>query len=386
MLWPYLAIRGASYLCSTVVWPIASAAVCTREGEEAVAIAHQIGWRGGESFALSYMGQSLGARGEYTRALKLGQSALEIASEIEHLQWMNAAHFLLGALHLDLLALPAAQEHFERALELAQAMRSSLVARTTSGFLASTYVAQQNLPAAESLLTAMLDADTPTQTIAQRMVWFARVELALARREPTVAMQIIERLVASASNIERWGDGAIPRLWHLRGEALAALGQTAEAEAALLAAREVAQAQEIRPLLWRILLSLGKLYRAQARRDQARAAFEAARAIIEALATDLEDGAMRDHFLQHATADIPRIAPPSRRSAKHAFGGLTEREREVAGLIARHKSNHAIADLLILSERTVEKHVENILSKLGFSSREQVAAWATKKSLDEHAD
>ena len=45
-----------------------------------------------------------------------------------------------------------------------------------------------------------------------------------------------------------------------------------------------------------------------------------------------------------------------------------------------------IADLLILSERTVEKHVENILSKLGFSSREQVAAWATKKSLDEHAD
>jgi len=95
---------------------------------------------------------------------------------------------------------------------------------------------------------------------------------------------------------------------------------------------------------------------------------------------------MRDHFLQHATADIPRIAPPSRRSAKHAFGGLTEREREVAGLIARHKSNHAIADLLILSERTVEKHVENILSKLGFSSREQVAAWATKKSLDEHAD
>ena len=55
----------------------------------------------------------------------------------------------------------------------------------------------------------------------------------------------------------------------------------------------------------------------------------------------------------------------------------------MAGLIAQHKSNRAIADLLILSERTVEKHVENILSKLGFISREQVVAWATEKSLDE---
>ena len=217
------------------------------------------------------------------------------------------------------------------------------------------------------------------------MAWFARVELALARREPAVAVQIIERLIASATNLERWGEGAIPRLWHLLGEALAALGQTAEAEAALLAAQAVAQAQGTWPLLWRILLSLGKLYRAQARRDQARAAFEAARAVIAELATTLQDEAMRDHFLQYATADIPRIARPSRRSAKHAFGGLTEREREVAGLIARHKSNRAIADLLVLSERTVEKHVENILSKLGFVSREQVAAWATKKSLDEHA-
>jgi len=296
---------------------------------------------------------------------------------------MNAAHFMLGALHLDLLALPTAQQHFERALELAQAMRSSLVVRTTSGFLASTYVAQHNLSAAASLLDATLAADTPAQTVAQRMAWFARVELALARREPAVAVQIIERLIISATNLERWGDGAIPRLWHLLGEARAALGQAQEAEAALLAAQAVAQAQGIRPLLWRIQLSLGKLYRAEARRDQARAAFEAARAGIEALAAKLGDEALRNHFIQHATADIPRIAPPSRRSAKHAFGGLTERERQVAGLIAQHKSNRAIADLLILSERTVEKHVENILSKLGFISREQVVAWAAEKSLDE---
>jgi DNA-binding NarL/FixJ family response regulator len=164
------------------------------------------------------------------------------------------------------------------------------------------------------------------------------------------------------------------------------LGQAPEAEAALLAAQAVAQAQGARPLLWRILVSLGKLYRAQAHRDQARAAFEAARAVIEELAAKIQDEAMRDDFLRHAMADIPRIPPLPRRSAKHAFGGLTEREREVAGLIARHKSNRAIADLLVLSERTVEKHVENILSKLGFVSREQVIAWVAEKGLDKHAD
>src|SRR4030095_8915739 len=121
-------------------------------------------------------------------------------------------------------------------------MRSSLVVRATAGLLASTYVAQQNLAAAESLLTATLDVDTPTPTTAPRMAWFARLELALARHEPAVALQIIERLIASTLNHERWGAGAIPRLWHLRGEALAALGQTSEAEADLLATQAVAQA------------------------------------------------------------------------------------------------------------------------------------------------
>ena len=110
-------------------------------------------------------------------------------------------------------------------------------------------------------------------------------------------------------------------------------------------------------------------------------AFDAARAIIEELAAKLQEEAMRDDFLRHGMADIPRLPPPPRRSAKHAFGGLTEREREVTGLIAQHKSNRAIADRLVLSERTVEKHVENILSKLGFVSREQVIAWAAEHGL-----
>ncbi len=53
---------------------------------------------------------------------------------------------------------------------------------------------------------------------------------------------------------------------------------------------------------------------------------------------------------------------------------LTEREREVSRLVASGKSNRAVAQELIISERTVEKHVEGILAKLGFRSRTELAA------------
>ncbi|MFD1364132.1 ATP-binding protein [Actinoplanes sichuanensis] len=58
--------------------------------------------------------------------------------------------------------------------------------------------------------------------------------------------------------------------------------------------------------------------------------------------------------------------------------GLTRREREIADLIAEGLSNRAIAQRLVLSTRTVDGHVQNLLAKLGFSSRSQVAAWVAR--------
>ncbi len=76
------------------------------------------------------------------------------------------------------------------------------------------------------------------------------------------------------------------------------------------------------------------------------------------------------------------VAPPlTRRAAKRAFGGLTEREREVAGLIAQGKTSREIAEILVVNERTIEKHIENIFSKLGLTSRAQIAVWASEKGL-----
>jgi DNA-binding NarL/FixJ family response regulator len=53
----------------------------------------------------------------------------------------------------------------------------------------------------------------------------------------------------------------------------------------------------------------------------------------------------------------------------------------VAGLVAEGLSNRQIAAKLYLSERTAETHVQNILTKLGFTSRTQVAGWAIREGL-----
>lgn len=62
-------------------------------------------------------------------------------------------------------------------------------------------------------------------------------------------------------------------------------------------------------------------------------------------------------------------------------GALTEREREVLGLIARGRSNREIARSLVLSEKTVKTHVSNILMKLDLADRTQAALWAVRHGI-----
>jgi DNA-binding CsgD family transcriptional regulator len=59
---------------------------------------------------------------------------------------------------------------------------------------------------------------------------------------------------------------------------------------------------------------------------------------------------------------------------------LTRRELEVAALVSEGLSNKRIAARLGISQRTAESHVENILAKLGFGSRAQVAAWVATRA------
>jgi predicted ATPase/DNA-binding CsgD family transcriptional regulator len=65
----------------------------------------------------------------------------------------------------------------------------------------------------------------------------------------------------------------------------------------------------------------------------------------------------------------------SRTPASGVTETLTRRESEIAELIAKGLTNRECAEQLVISQRTVETHVEHILTKLGFSSRAQVASW-----------
>ena len=69
-------------------------------------------------------------------------------------------------------------------------------------------------------------------------------------------------------------------------------------------------------------------------------------------------------------SDKPPTAPP---------GALTPRERQVVDLVANGRSNKAIAEELFISPATAARHVANIMAKLGFNSRAQIAAWAAEQ-------
>ena len=98
---------------------------------------------------------------------------------------------------------------------------------------------------------------------------------------------------------------------------------------------------------------------------------DARRSVTLAAVTARELG--MEPVLARASALVRRLAPQGR---------LSTREREVAGLVARGSSNRDMARSLGLSERTIETHVQNVLTKLGFHSRTQIAAWAVAEGID----
>jgi len=66
---------------------------------------------------------------------------------------------------------------------------------------------------------------------------------------------------------------------------------------------------------------------------------------------------------------------------QESLGGLTDRERQVLRMIAEGRSNKEIADALVLSVKTVERHRANIMEKLGLHSRTALVKYAIRKGL-----
>ncbi len=377
-----LTMRGPNYQTYMQV-AAASLAEATQDAEHALKIAREIGHRSAEAYALLQLGLCLGPHGEYKRAFEALRQSLQIAEEIEHRQWQTAAHAILGGVYGDVLAYPQAREHCEQALALAHESGSLVWTRTATGYIAPVVILMHDIAQAEKLIHATHILDTPPETMAQRMIWCAFAELALAHGHPTQALKIIDLLIAAATQGNEVQNSL--RVLKLRGEVLAALQRPDEAEAALTAAEALAVALGARSMQWRICIVLGNLYQTWGKKTEAKQAFATARTLIDELASTITDAPLHDNFLQLATAQLPHARPLSaKQAAKQAHGGLTEREREIATLIAQGKINREIADVLVLSERTIETHVSNIMLKLNFTSRRQITSWVIERGLTTH--
>jgi DNA-binding NarL/FixJ family response regulator len=88
----------------------------------------------------------------------------------------------------------------------------------------------------------------------------------------------------------------------------------------------------------------------------------------------------------------PFLSPPTVRALMRAYladpttareSPLTEREREIVKLVAEAHSTAEIAELLTISPKTVERHRENVLAKLGMRDRVEITRWAIRHGLVE---
>jgi non-specific serine/threonine protein kinase len=91
-------------------------------------------------------------------------------------------------------------------------------------------------------------------------------------------------------------------------------------------------------------------------------------------------GAARQRGVDMSVAEAIAVArnETAAPAARAVPARLTKREQEIAGLVAQGLSNREIAERLVLAKRTVDSHIEHIFTKLGFTSRAQIATWITQ--------
>ena len=297
---------------------------------QALATAAQAADRWNEGYALGTMAATAGLRGDLREAQRLAEAALGVMRDIDQ-QW-GAARTLLGLADLARLTgdLPAAQQRYTEALAILREVSARPeIARCLAG-LGRIAIDQREMTLARRYLTESLELSRSTGSrigMVRGLEAFAvfageehRLDLAVQFAAAAAALREAAHLPSrSASRTER-----------LLASAAAGLGPEATAR------------------LW-----------ADGSRLEASAAVDLALSMPSA-----------------AAADDDAAADPA------SPGGLTPRERQIAGLIARGRSNRDIAQELLISPATAARHVANILAKLGFSSRAQVAAWATRDDGD----
>jgi DNA-binding NarL/FixJ family response regulator len=188
----------------------------------------------------------------------------------------------------------------------------------------------------------------------------ALVEAAVAAGQHDVAGHAADELDAAAATYA--SPGMLAAAHQGRGLVLLASGDAPAAARSFVAAREGWKDLGARYQVARVRLALSDALTRQGNDDAADRELAAAEAALTELGATVSPKLPR-----HARESLP--------------GGLTAREAEVLGLVARGLSNRDVAEALVLSEKTVARHLANIFTKLEVSSRTAAAAFAHEHGL-----
>ncbi len=225
--------------------------------------------------------------------------------------------------------------------------------------LARTYIWEGTNERAEKLLLEALTVSPDTETGGGRMCQLVLVEARLESGKIEEARAAVDSLLKGLNAVD------IPWLGYVAARTAAKAGDVARALSLADSAFEGARTTGDRTLLWRA-------YALSAELNQSTEPATAAAATTAAKA-GIEDAETADSFREKALLFLPATVTEDSPASQ-----LTPRELEIARHVAQGKSNHAIAEELVVSTRTVETHVANVLGKLQFTSHAQVIAWAAE--------
>ncbi|MEO8288832.1 MAG: tetratricopeptide repeat protein [Chloroflexota bacterium] len=350
--------------------------------EESLAIFREQGNKQGTAYALDGLGEIAHYEGDYKRAISLYEEWLSISRELEDIQGIAAALLFLGYTELRLVdigdyALPVAR--LEEALALSRQIGIGYRVAEALRVLGEVSVRRGDYTEATALLqesiTIARELDNKWGIAASQgtLAWIALLQADYA--------QATKLLMGSMLIRKEIGDkGGIA--WCL--EKLAGI------------AREQKQIERAICLLGaahalRVNVGSGIDLADQPDHEQSIVAMRGQLGEVAfASGWTIGNNMTLDQALIFATEytseqhDSLAKEESARPSASPPCGDLTQRECEIAALIADSITNAGIAEMLVVSKRTVETHISNILSKLGFTSRGQIAAWAIKRGLPQN--
>jgi DNA-binding CsgD family transcriptional regulator/tetratricopeptide (TPR) repeat protein len=291
--------------------------------------------------------------GAWPDALDEAQQACETISQ-------QAGHPAIGQAYYRLAELRRLQGEFAKAEDAYR--QASRWGQAPEPGLALLRLAQGRIDAAEATIRRALDE---AQDLATRSrLLSGHVEIVLAAGDLHAARASVEELTAIATTLDAPLLSAMSA--YAGGAVLLREGDTRGALAMLREAWRIWQSLDAPYDAGRTRILIGLTCRSLGDEDTATMELDAARWVFHRL------GAM---------PDLARVDALLKRTPPTATAGLTAREVEVLRLVAAGKTNRAIADDLIISEKTVARHISNIFSKLNISSRAAATAFAYEHDL-----